>query len=396
MAAPPSWKALWRSWRRPLLLPAFLLLVALTATVLPPVAGSLRADVENLALFDGEPTIRVLLERVKPTGRFAFGGPVRVRDRFTTRVLERGGTARWDGRAVRIGDLAFTPPVRIAAPRGAPLEIQGRRYDGTLALVVSGRNVLVVNRVPLETYVAGVIAAEMGMHFPEEALKAQAVACRTYAVWRMRARRRSAYDVGVTQATQVYRGASAAQERARRLVAATRGLILAHEAQVLDALYSSTCGGATRSASEAFGDPAPPPLSGVPCGHCNDAPRFKWTVAVPNRSLARALGLPGTPTAYTDPTFFRSGRLKSVTIRIGSTSRVVSGARLRRALGSRIHSPWITDLSLNGSTLSVSGRGFGHGVGLCQYGARGLARRQRDARQILAWYYPGAETARAW
>jgi len=388
--------ALWRAWRRPLLLPAFLLVIALTAAVLPPVASTIQADLTNLALYDDEPKIRALLTRAEPRTTLTLEGTVRVRDSITTRVLESGGALRWDGKVVTVGDATFTPPVRLAPPLRVPLKIEGRAYDGVATLTADGDTLLVVNRVALETYLAGVIAAEMGLHFPDEALKAQAIASRTYAVRRMRTRRSKDYDVGVTQSTQVYRGIPAADARATRIVSATRGIIMSWEGTILDALYSSTCGGATRPATEAFGDPAPAALDGVPCGHCNDSPRFLWTARTPRAALARALGLADARFTIADARFFRSGRLRDITVRGGGNTRIITGTRLRRALVEKAYSPWITAVTVEGKDVVVTGRGFGHGVGMCQYGARGLARRRRDVSAILARYYPGAEMALAW
>ncbi|NRA96569.1 MAG: SpoIID/LytB domain-containing protein [Planctomycetes bacterium] len=391
-----SWTGLWKAWRRPLLLPAFLLLIALCAAVLPPV-GHVREDLRDLDLFSNEPLVRALLTRRDSGTSLEIGGPCRVRDASGSIVLEDGGRLVWDGRAVAAGKRRFEPPVAIAPPRGGTLVTLGRRYAGTLRLVADddGR-LLVTNRVPLETYIAGVISAEMGLHFPNEALKAQAVASRSYAVRRIRTRQRRAYDVGATQATQVYRGILPGHARARRLVAATRAEVLIYDGDVLDAVYSSTCGGHTRPAEEAFGDAAPAPLMGGPCGHCNDAPLARWTATVKLRAVRRALKLAAGPMTLGALRFHPSKRLRALTLLTAAGAREVTAKQLRRLLGKQAKSPWIAQVALDADTLLISGRGFGHGVGLCQYGARGLARRRKSAGEILGWYFPGADRARAW
>lgn len=390
-----SWTALWKAWRRPLLLPAFLLLIALCAAVLPPVGRS-NAHLRQTGLFQHEPFVRALLTRRDAGDTLAVGGPCRVRDASGSVVLEDGGTLTWNGQVIAAGGRRFRPPVAIAPPRGGAVVTLGRTYAGTLDLVAQDRRLLVINRVPLETYLAGVIGAEMGVHFPDEALKAQTVASRSYAVRRIRARRRRAFDVGATQATQVYRGILPGHERARRLVDATRGEVLIHDDEVLDAVYSSTCGGHTRPADEAFGNPAPSPLMGASCGHCDDAPLFRWKASVSVDKLLRDLGLRRGPARLDGIRFHPSGRLRDVTLRTAGGTRVVTAGRLRRALGAASKSPWIAHVTLDGDTIHVVGHGFGHGVGLCQYGARGLARRRKGCGDILGRYFPGAERARAW
>ena len=396
MSGRKSWTALWKAWRRPLLLPAFLLLIALCAGVLPPVGQPLEG-LPELRLFDGEPLIRALLSRRDVGSGIDIGGPCRLRDASTSMVLEGGGRLSWDGHVVTVGGQRFEPPISIAPPRGGSLVTLDRRYAGALELLADDNgSLLVINRVPVETYLAGVISAEMGIHFPDEALKAQAVACRSYAIRRIRTRKRRAFDVGATQATQVYRGILAGHDRARRLVAATHAEVLIHDDEILDSVYSSTCGGHTRPADEAFGNAAPAPLMGGPCGHCDDAPLFRWSATLEVEAVRRMLKVPRGPMSLESQRYYPSHRLRTLTLITVVGTREVTARQLRRLLGKAAKSPWIASVTLEKDRFLINGRGFGHGVGLCQYGARGLARRRKSAGDILDWYFSGAERARAW
>ncbi len=385
----------WKAWRRWLLLPVFLLLVALGAAVLPPLPIT-DAPPGVRPLFDREPEIRALLIRLDPGESFRAGGPCRLRNQRRSAVLEDGGDLTWDGRSVLSGDARFEPPVELTPPRGGAVKVGPHRYSGRVRLVADGDDLLVINHVGLEEYLAGVIAVEMGLHFPDEALEAQTVACRSYAVHRLLSRRHRPFDVGATQATQVYRGVPRGADRARRVVEATRGEVLTTDGEVLDAVYSSTCGGATRSAEEAFGNPGPSCLGGDRCGHCDDAPLFRWNADLSTDRVRDALHLSSPPTSVERLASHPSGRLIKLVLATDDGPRNLRTSLLRKLVGRRARSDWITGARIEDGRLLISGRGFGHGVGLCQYGARGLALERKDRQEILRWYYPGAGRARAW
>jgi stage II sporulation protein D len=234
---------------------------------------------------------------------------------------------------------------------------------------------------------------EMGSSFPDEALVAQAVCARSYAVSRMQGRRGRSYDLRDDQRSQVYRGLPTARGRAQRLASESRGWVLVHAGDLLPAYYSSTCGGWTRAAGEAFGGTTLPPLVGAPCGACQDSPRYRWSVRCDIASVARRLGLDAASLSLGHLQHRESGRLQSVTLIDRRGPKQVDVTSLRRALGGRTHSTWITAIERERDALRVEGRGFGHGVGLCQYGARTLAWAGMDAAAILARYFPGATLA---
>lgn len=383
------------AYRRPLLLAAGLFLIVVGAFLLPPIASRV-AGLESLDLFPSEPEIRVLLHRLKGGDGVQVGElPYRIVSATGSPRAGAAGRLTFDGKRARLRGRALTLPTRLLPKTNDGIRIGSHRYLGVVSLVREENTLAIVGRFPLEDYVAGVIACEMGLHFPEEALRAQSIAARTYAVPRMRRRSGHLWHVRATQAAQVYRGVPAGVDRAQRIVRSTRGVVLAWEDALLDAVYSSTCGGTTRPAGEAFGGDTIPPLQGVPCGHCDDAPLFRWTARIPVARVLRELSLPGTDLVIRSRRFHDSERLRDATIDAGDR-RVLTAARLRRLVGKQARSPWIRDVFVSGRTLVVKGRGFGHGVGLCQYGARGLAERRRTGEEILARYYPGARRVLAW
>ncbi len=165
------------------------------------------------------------------------------------------------------GTVEAEAPVHLVPEGDWPTALGGRRYRGAFWLTLSGAGLRVINQLPLESYLRGVVPAEMGPHsFPElEALKAQAVAARTYAVAHLGDHEDEGYDLCDTPACQVYRGAGAEHPLTDRAVAETAGIIATFHGEPIDAMYTSTCGGHTEDAAELFPDRAQPYLKGVPC-----------------------------------------------------------------------------------------------------------------------------------
>ena len=242
----------------------------------------------------------------------------------------------------------------------------------------------------LEDYVAGVVAGEMPASFPLEALKAQAVAARSYALTRKIDAQAAgrAWDIGASVLAQVFsrnpgKGARAAAE-------ATAGEVLALGMEPVEAYFHASCGGRTEAGLAALGRDLPY-LAAVECGRCESAPRVRWTVHAGARELASAAGLPGDATAARVVARTPSGRADKVEIQAGGRRAAVAAADLRQRLGfSRLPS-LAFDVRTEEGGFVLEGRGQGHGAGLCQWGAAGLAREGKDYREILLHYYPGTD-----
>ncbi len=275
----------------------------------------------------------------------------------------------------------------------------------TVALYLGGAKEVV--RLGLEDYLVGVVAAEMPARFSLEALKAQAVAARTLTIKRMRSfggrgcRHAGAADLcdqpGDGQAwlseadlrrTWGWRYNSL-QGKIARAVAETRGLVLLYEHRPIDAVYHSTCGGKTEDAAQVWGHPIPY-LQSVVCGYDSFSPRYRTQVKIAGDELLRRLGLkPGGRTALDLHILGRSpsGRVTSVSV----AGKAYTGSAFRQAVGLRsANFTW----TLQGKTVIFTVKGYGHGVGLCQYGAEGMARKGANYTQILRHYYRGVSFGR--
>ncbi|MCA8969633.1 MAG: SpoIID/LytB domain-containing protein [Planctomycetes bacterium] len=251
--------------------------------------------------------------------------------------------------------------------------------DGSLRCVL---------HAPLELYVTGVLAAEMGSSFPPAALAAQAIAARGFALT-ARARRQDSQDFDVfdDERDQVYRGVDASPPLIEA-VRATTGLVLAYDGNVLRSYYASTCGGRTRDGYAFFRDVPRAPFRGVVCEACSDSPLYRWSRRIERGAFAE-LGC-GRSGSLRFELFADDDRGDLEKIRVtgphGSVIVPASSLSRLRPLPSR----WIDSISDRGDDIEVRGRGFGHGVGLCQYGARGYARAGWSFSAILQHYFPGA------
>ncbi|MCK9419293.1 MAG: SpoIID/LytB domain-containing protein [Nitrospirae bacterium] len=294
--------------------------------------------------------------------------------------------------------LRFTPasvggkPVRIRSI-DAFTQVNGKRYRGWLELRKKKNGLLlVVNDLDLEEYLGGVIAAEIPPDWEFEALKAQAVASRTYALYEKRTAGKKPYHILATIMSQVYNGANGEQINAVRAVKETRGLILTYRGELIPAFYHANCGGHTENASLMWGIDAPY-LKGVDCECQNILKDEFWEKRVSVFHVSAALRRQGFRvddiTAMSIAGITPAGRVMNVTIRSARGATTVPAEIIRAALGTTEIPSLFFELELSEGEAVFSGRGRGHGVGLCQWGAKEMAGKGHDFKSILSRYYPG-------
>jgi len=331
-----------------------------------------------------------------------------------------------DGRG-RVRDWPAGASVRIEADRGGVL-LGGARFPGAMEILpTSPGSFDLIEHVPVEAYLPGVLTRELYAGWRDATYEAQAVAARSYALQERQRRRAmgSAHDVEADTRDQAY-GGSDAHATARRAVVATRGRTLSYLGSTLRAYYSSTCGGRPASARDTwpigrgfeFNLAAPIQATPRTCP-CEFSPRYRWSVTRRADDLTRRLRAFGAERSL-DIRAIRSlaairverrnvaGRpaVYRVVDRSGASWRL-SAEQIRLALNrdspdldrlSQDERAWSgdVDVSVAGDVVTINGRGFGHGVGMCQFGAEGLARKGWSAAAILGFYYPGARIKRAY
>ncbi|HZA13360.1 MAG TPA: SpoIID/LytB domain-containing protein [Myxococcaceae bacterium] len=273
-----------------------------------------------------------------------------------------------------------------SAPALGPHSIRAGSFEvrGEVVIQVHGRALQLINVIALEHYLAAVLGSEMPSWFPEEALKAQAVAARTYALHKKLEAYDQPYHLGSSVLHQVYGGLRREDERTRAAVDATRGEVLTWDLQPIEAYFHASCGGRTEDGLHALGRDLPY-LHSVTCP-CGSSAVSRWEASVSPSDVEAAIGAPGANLVIASRT--PTGRVE----RLRAGSRPIDAVTFRRRLGyARVKSLSFDVQPARDGELRLTGRGHGHGAGLCQWGARALATQGRSYRQILAHYYAGTE-----
>jgi stage II sporulation protein D len=370
-----------------------------------------------------------------PVAALSAADPWSVSDR-DGRIVAQGGAAdrvalAASGTSITLTDAAgsthvLAPPLAVTTRRpDATVSVNGRRYRGQLSIVLADSGLRVVNRLDVEAYLRGVVPRELGVRGASDraALEAQSVAARSYAVTRLGNPSR-AFDVTATTSDQVYGGVDAENTLADAAVAATAGLVLTYEGRVVSAPYHSTCGGTTaapdeiwQSRNEPYLRPVSDRIPGSDRFYCDIAPRFRWErswrddslTAIVDRYVRAYAAVPAVPIGSVRSIVVDgrtpSGRVAALWIETDRGRYRLRGNDIRYVLrsagGELLNSTYFSPEMVSSpdgrlSRLTIRGLGYGHGVGMCQWGAIGRARAGQDFRTILRTYYPGTTVARAY
>jgi len=325
---------------------------------------------------------------------------------------------RLSGGKIFIGALSLTGEEVTATPdKPYIFYFNGSPYRGKLKILLeaSGETFQVINEIPLEPYLAGVVGSEMPSYWEPAALEAQAVAARTYCLYtKRRFGSERSWDLRRTQANQVYEGVYAESAQVWAAVNKTFGKVLVcgsedNSEEIFPAYYSSICGGHTESSKNVFGEYFRS-LVGRPCPYCKVVAKpnfFFWPVVsldkktVTNRlfdrypqlrSLEKIIDIvPSGRSRYNNLV-----RLTMIKL-VGSNGKndYVRAEDFRLAVdptGRKLRSAAFQIKDGGDKWRFVSGRGFGHAVGMCQCGAQGMARKGKSVREILSYYYPNSKT----
>ncbi len=285
---------------------------------------------------------------------------------------------------------------------------EGRSFRGRLELSPSsGKGLDAVAGLKIEEYLCGVLAGELPRGFHEETCKAQAVCARTYALYHSRIARVKGrkWDMTAGTSSQVYRSAASFSAKINIAVNSTRGLVMTWDERLFSAFYSSSCGGHTDDASLVFGTDPITPLSGVNCPYCSKAGHKwkEWEIRVFHDDAARKLlpfardkGVVLGEVSALRPVFCeRTRRARSIMVDHAFGKLEVPSHAFRTRLGTSVlRSTLITSFTGGQDSTAFKGRGWGHGVGMCQWGAEVMAREGKDYSDILRHYYPGRRLKR--
>ena len=349
------------------------------------------------------PTLRVLLGR-------AFSQPELTCDQ-ACEIIPRGGKqagrilgrlgpvrASLTPKGFRLGGERFECASLDLKPSGENIiRINGKAHRGTLRLIRLKDRLAIVNIMDIETYLMGVLPSEMPLSWPDEALKAQAVAARTYALYYRGAHVKQQWDVVATVEDQVFNGGPIA-ERTRAIIRATRGQVLLHKDKLFPAFFHSTCGGNTESPGVALNQSEFNFLEGTSCTFCETSRHYRWKVVLPEDKIAKQLAASGIIVGHPILRIRALSNVpdqgRSVLVEWKDGRTQIPIVDFRRAVG-RMHvkSGKFACAPITGAYV-FTGRGLGHGTGMCQYGARGLAKLGRTYEEILTYYYKNSRLER--
>ena len=335
-------------------------------------SGSVQAEVEvRVRVEAGATKVRVVGSSLRVDGRPVAGGKLLA--------------VPAPGPAVRAGEWVRPGSLPVAAE--GPVTVQGRPLTGKVAILPTPKGELdVVTTVPLEAYVERAVAGEIYASWPMEALKAQAVAARTYALHMCEQSRGAPFDVEGSVLSQRY-ATGPVHERVRDAVRSTRGEFLAFEGEPILAAFHTTAGGQTAASEEVWGESLPY-LKRVDSPD-EESPEYFWSYQIEMEELRRALAEAGVPTDSDGGVRVLERTPSGRVARVEVAGAELSGRELRQLLGLGAFRSTLFEVRVHGDQVRFLGSGAGHGVGLSQWGAREMARQGRTYREILTHYFRG-------
>ncbi|MDO8805446.1 MAG: SpoIID/LytB domain-containing protein [Elusimicrobiota bacterium] len=299
------------------------------------------------------------------------------------------------GKGIAVAGQELSSPIKLLASDGRErIRLGGNLYKGDILIMATpGGRLDIIECLSLEEYLYGVLPSEMSPDWPLEALKAQAVASRTYAMKFINPARD--YDITNGVEMQVYKGTERINSRIIEAVNSTRGEVLKYKGKLVTAFFHACCGGHTASVKSAWGEDVIKPLYGVPDPFCSPSRHYRWEFYLPTPDLLKFIQSQGSTALKIKSMRIdkkdRSGRAASFKFTTDSGSTVVQTTDLRKRFGTfEFRSTYITGVAAVKGGYELDGRGWGHGVGMCQEGAKYMAMKGRPYRKILRHYYPSA------
>ena len=341
--------------------------------------------------------VRVLIVENSKSAYMKHSGRINVytQDLSKKYKISRAGTisvSMHKNGQVQVGTLISNKPVIIEPVDGTKLEINKVSYTGKFYALPGKTTFNLVEYTPLENYLYGVLPYEMHPSWAPEALKAQAVAARTYTLKAIEKKADESFDLYADVRSQMYKGSATVQDSVKKAVDQTRGQVLAYQGELFFTYYHGNCGGGTDHVS--IWNPKAPyikPLAGNMCKFDSHSKSFSFKQDIAKSTVekfAHSQGLKGNLKSLKVAKKTSTGRASYITLKTSGGSKTVLCASFRAATG--IRSCKLTNISIGTTKVHFEGHGYGHGIGMCQDGAHGMAKQNYTYKQILKHYYPGS------
>lgn len=348
------------------------------------------AHVETGAAAPDE-TIRIAILKNSPSVTIDGDGLLATRDNGEPVLFSSPVSVKAGKDCLLVNGVGYT---RLSFAASTAVIVNGKPYRGAADIFYADKGLLVVNSLPLEDYLVGLINCEISSAWPIESVKAQAVIARTYALIRKEAKKNALYHLESSVMDQVYDGCLIEDSRAKRAVSETAGEVLTYNRRIIQAFYHSSCGGKTEAAENVWGASLQY-LKGVECKYCLTATSTAWEQKLGLREIEekfRAAGIKVTGiTDINGGTRNDRGRWKNIVVVSSKGDVSVTGDQFRKIIGYGIIKSTNFVVKIGNGEALFSGSGNGHGVGLCQWGAKQRALDGFGYTEILAYYYPGTE-----
>lgn len=365
-----------------------LLILLLAANCRLAVTGSFAEPVNS---------VRVAIMQDAQYLNLNVSGHYEITDSTGGKVLYRGKNLRTTVTSYKGGILIGQTSINadniiIKAATAAAIILDGRRFTGDIEMIKDRqKKLLVINRIDLEDYIKGILYHESSHYWPMEALKAQAIVCRSYAVYQRQENKGKDFDVTSDIYSQVYGGKTSERYRTNKAVDQTKGIILNYRGKPIPGYYHATCGGHTQDASLLWNIEMAP-LAGVVCSFCKESPHFNWHYVLSVDEITKKLKEAGYAVGdiknITVSGRDKSGRVTDLKFACDKKEIKISAKDFRNTIGPNIIKSTNFNLNLIKGDAVFTGLGWGHGVGLCQWGAYFMAKQGHNYQDILAYYYP--------
>ena len=353
-----------------------------------------------------EEIVRVAIIKGKPSIRLIVKGPFSIYSLNTNELLAEYRNLKTSivtptNYGIKVGRYSYFKifGIRIVPQRDATIFVNKRRFRGQVDIIrQQDMTLLVVNHIDVESYIRGVLYHEVSHRWSIDAIMAQAVVARTYALYQAKVNESRDYDLTNDIYSQVYGGRTSEKYRTNKAVNRTLGEYLTFEGNIFPTYYHATCAEHTEDASNLW-DIDLPPLKGVECDFCDKSPHFRWKknlrlkdIQVKLMKAGKKIGLIKEINILEKNQSDRIERLEIVDRR--DSKIYLSGKEFRMIVGPNIIKSTNFTVTMRGYYADFIGKGWGHGVGLCQWGAKNMSECGFKYDEILKYYYPGAEIAK--